>query len=224
MVALLALLLTFLLASAVGSPLGTPSNADDVALLRAALAGQMQARNKLATRLAPVIRARLRRSLAGWPDQRLGQHDVDDLTHLCWCRLLENDSARLRNYNAETGVSLVGYVSMVAQQLFLNVLEQHKAGKRSAAATVSMDDPDAADGVVAVASTVHTAAATEARSELSRVWAALMATLPEKGRAVLAVLYADGLEPDEAARVLGVEKQVVYNWQFKIRQAARELL
>ena len=209
-VALFGLLLAFLLTAA-----SQPSNADDVALLQAALGGKMSARNHLVTRLAPVVRARLRRALANWPNHQLGAHDLDDLTHLTWCRLLENDQARLRAYDPQTGVSVVGYVSMVAQQLFLNVLEQHRAVKRSAIGHVDLDD------AVDIASTTDTPGAMEARGDLSRVWGHLMHELPERGRAVLALLYADGLDIDTAAVTLGVQKQVVYNWQFKIRQLAR---
>jgi transposase len=41
---------------------------------------------------------------------------------------------------------------------------------------------------------------------------------------VAALLYADGLDVDAAATALGVQKQVVYNWQFKIRQLTRAFL
>ena len=122
------------------------------------------------------------------------------------------------HYDPETGVSVVAYVSMVTQQLFLNVLEQHRAGKRAAAATVPIED------AVEIASNTDTAAALDARADLARVWGHLMAELPERGRAVAALLYADGLDVDAAATALGVQKQVVYNWQFKIRQLTRAFL
>jgi RNA polymerase sigma factor (sigma-70 family) len=211
--ALTGLALAFLLTVA-----GVPSNADDVALLKAALGGRMSARNQLVTRLAPVVRARLRRALSNWPNQRIGAHDLDDLTHLTWCRLLENDQARLRAYDPATGVSVVAYVSMVTQQLFLNVLEQHRAAKRAATGTVDVDE------AYDLASPTDTPAAMDARGDLARVWTHLMAELPERGRAVLALLYADGLDVDGAAAALGVQKQVVYNWQFKIRQLTRGFL
>jgi len=41
---------------------------------------------------------------------------------------------------------------------------------------------------------------------------------------VLALLYVDGLDVDQTAAALGVNKQVVYNWQFKIRQLAQAYL
>lgn len=216
MVFVAALFFAFALAAGVAGAL--PSNAEDEALLRAALGGKNSARNALVLRLAPVIRARLRRALANWPNQKLGQHDVDDLTHLVWCRLLENDAARLRAYDASTGVSVVAFVSMVTQQLFLNVLEQHKAAKRAAAGHVDIDE------AYDLASPSETPAAMEARGDLARVWRHLMTELPERGRAVLALLYADGLDVDAAAQALGVQKQVVYNWQFKIRQLTRSFL
>jgi RNA polymerase sigma factor (sigma-70 family) len=212
LVALVAVMLAALFSAGLTA---LPTNADDVALLRAALEGRAAARNRLVVRLAPVVRARLRRALCNWPGGRLGAHDVDDLTHLTWCRLLEHDAARLRAYDPATGVSLVAYVSMVTQQLFLNVLEQHRAGKRAAAATVDLED--AGD----VPAPVDAGRALEARADLERVHGHLQRELPERGRAVLALLYVDGLDVDQTAAALGVNKQVVYNWQFKIRQLAR---
>ena len=213
---LVGLLFAFALAAGLsGLP---PTNAEDLALLKAALGGKSAARNALVLRLAPVIRARLRRALANWPNQKLGAHDVDDLTHLVWCRLLENDAARLKAYDASTGVSVVAFVSMITQQLFLNVLEQHRAAKRAAAGHVDIDE------AYDLASPTETPAAMEARGDLARIWGHLMKELPERGRAVLALLYADGLDVDAAAVALGVQKQVIYNWQFKIRQLTRAFL
>lgn len=214
MLALFALVLGLVLSVATA----LPGNVEDVALLQAALTGRASARNRLAVRLAPVVRARLRRALANWPNQRIGAHDLDDLTHLTWCRLLEHDQARLRAYDPATGVTLVAYVSMVTQQLFLNVLEQHRAAKRAATATVELDD------ALDLASPTDVPAALEARGDLERVWGHLMTELPERGRAVAALLYADGLDVDAVAQTLGVQRQVVYNWQFRIRQLARAFI
>src|SRR5262245_28495216 len=75
--------------------------ADDAALLRSFVAGDGLARRQVVERLAPVIRGRLRRGLANWPSQNIGAHDLNDLTNLVWCRLLENGASRLLAYNPE---------------------------------------------------------------------------------------------------------------------------
>lgn len=191
----------------------------DAGLLREALAGNARARRQLAERLAPVIRGRVRRALANWPGHRIGPHDVDDLTSQTWCRLLENNASRLAAYDPATGVSVEGYVSMIAGQLVLNVLEQHRASKRKAeGGMVDMD------GAGEIAAPVDAAAAQEARQDLRALWAHLDAQLSERGRAILRLLYHDGCDAETAARTLGVEKQVVYNWQFKIRTLSRAFL
>lgn len=211
-------MLLSLLASFVGMAFAPPTTAD-AALVRDALAGNERVRRKLVERLAPVIRARVRRALVNWPGRAVGPHDVDDLTNQTWCRLLEHGGSRLAAFDPAAGVSLEGYVSMITGQLVLNVLEQHRAGKRRAAGgTVDVDE------VHDLASATEGAAAQEARQDLRAVWTHLHANLPERGRAVLELLYADGCDAESAARTLGVEKQVVYNWQFKIRQLARGFL
>ena len=52
----------------------------------------------------------------------------------------------------------------------------------------------------------------------------LNATLPERGRLVLRAIYEDGLEPQAVADLLGVNLQVIYNWQHKIRLTCRAFL
>ncbi|MEL6544905.1 MAG: hypothetical protein AAFQ82_09780, partial [Myxococcota bacterium] len=48
--------------------------------------------------------------------------------------------------------------------------------------------------------------------------------LPPRGLLICKMLYVDHATPDRIADALGVSKQVVYNWQHKIRTLAREIL
>ena len=53
------------------------------------------------------------------------------------------------------------------------------------------------------------------------LWQHLEEQLSARGRVVLSLVYTDGLSVDEAAARMGVKKQVVYNWQHKIRGLTR---
>jgi DNA-directed RNA polymerase specialized sigma24 family protein len=62
----------------------------------------------------------------------------------------------------------------------------------------------------------------ESRCELERLFRHLDARLPPKGRVIMRLLYEDELSVHEAAQKLGIQPQVVYNWQFRIRAEARD--
>lgn len=193
-----------------------PPPTDDRALIEAALDGDATARRALVERVAPIVRARVRRHVRG--PRGPGGLDVDDLTHEVWCRLLSDDAARLRAYDPERGKTLDGFVSMVAGQLVATVAEHHRAQKR--AAPGGEGPLEEAEAVAAPVATPEKQA--EDRRALSALWTHLDAHLPERGRLVLRLLYLDHASPDEAAATLGVNRQVVYNWQHKIRGLAGE--
>ena len=186
---------------------------DDRALIRAALGGDADAGRALVDRAAPAIRARVLRHVRG----RLGGLDVDDLTHEVWCRLLQNGGKRLLAYDPARGKTLGGYLSMVAGQLISNVVEQQRAVKRSAPGGETALD-DARQVSEPAPSPEETAAA---REDLRALFEHLEGALPPKGVRVLYLLYSQGLGVDAAAERMGVKRQVVYNWQHKIRGLAR---
>jgi len=191
-----------------------PSSLDDRALVRAALEGDPKAGSALVERAAPAIRARVLRHIGR---RRLAGLDADDLTHEVWCRLLRDDAKRLRAYDPAKGKTFGGYLSMVAGQLISNVVEQHHAVKRQA---------PGGETALEEATAVGEKAASPERSAIERqslraLFAHLDGALPPKGRVVLHLLYTDGLSVEEAARRMGATRQVVYNWQHKIRKLAR---
>ncbi len=191
-----------------------PTRLDDQALIRAALGGDSAAGRTLVDRAAPAIRARVLRHVRG---RRLAGLDVDDLTHEVWCRLLAGDAKRLRAYDPTRGKTFGGYLSLIAGQLISNVVEQHRAVKRSApGGETNLEDARAVS---------EKAPSPEAiagrRQELRALFTHLEGELPPRGRVVLHLLYSDGLSVDEAAGRMGAKRQVVYNWQHRIRKLAR---
>lgn len=185
----------------------------DVELIRRTLDGDAAAGQALARRVAPAIRARVLRHTRG---RAVHGHSVEDLVHEVWCRLLAHDGRRLRGYDPAKGKTLDGYVSMIASQVLANVVEQHSASKRRAAGGVG--DLEEAQHTPAVEPGPERLVAD--RQRMAALWQHLEGSLPERGRLVLRLVYVDGMSVDEAAACLGVQRQVVYNWQFKIRREA----
>lgn len=180
-------------------------------LVADAMAGPGPARDELIRRLTPVIRARVRRRLARLGT--LGAHDGDDLTQDIWVVLVKDDGRQLRAYDSGRGASLENYVGRIAEREVGNRLDKVRALKRGGNATAAaLDDVQIAgeDGTRVVS-----------RATLASLLKHLDAELPARGKLVLRLLYADGLKPADAARVMGVKVQVVYNWQHKIRGLAK---
>lgn len=181
-------------------------------LIAAASRKDRAATRTLVERLFPIVRARVRLVQARRSDLR--HLDAGDLVQQVFVVLLDHDARQLAQWDPARGASLEGFVGMVTER------EVGNAGQRAGARQrfeVMTDAP--ADAPVDSSSPE---AQTTARDAVSRLGAFLEAQLPVKGRVVLKCLYSDGLDADETARVLGVNRQVVYNWQHRIRSLARE--
>ncbi|MCA9546712.1 MAG: sigma-70 family RNA polymerase sigma factor, partial [Myxococcales bacterium] len=184
----------------------------DELLIRKALNGHGGALRALTQRVLPVVRSRaaayLRRR-----GGRLGAQDVDDLTQEIWLSLLEQDGRLLRAYDHSRGKSLEGYVGMVCRRELWRRNRAHLAERRGG----GVDAAPIEDAQHEAAATPDPEQATIGRDLLEGLSAFLMAELPERGQLVLKLIYEDHLGPADAAELMGVNTQVVYNWQHKIR-------
>ncbi|MDP1830129.1 MAG: sigma-70 family RNA polymerase sigma factor [Archangium sp.] len=182
------------------------------ALIAAAARREREALRKLTERLLPVVRARVRRLQSKRADLR--GLDTADLVQQVFVVLLDDDAWQLRQWDPARGATLEGYVGMVSEREVGNSSQRAMTRERREAT----DEPQA-DAPIEQPSPEAQVIARQAAARLGEF---LDGQLPPKGQVVLKCLYADGLDADEAARVLGVTKQVIYNWQHKIRLLARE--
>lgn len=186
---------------------------DPAALIDAAVAGDRVAAIELARRVGPAIRARVLRITRGRPTAAI---DPEDMVQAVWERLFAHDARRLCAFDPDRGVSLEGFVSMIAGQAVAEIIEAQTAQKRRApGGTTDIDDargvaaggPDADDRVAQ-------------RGTLDALWQHLEATLPPQGALVLRLLFVDRVEPAEIARLTGMKRATVDSWKFKIKKAA----
>ncbi|MCK6551587.1 sigma-70 family RNA polymerase sigma factor [Myxococcota bacterium] len=189
-------------------------------LVEAARRGDVAAARALAERLSPVIHARVRRVLLRAGRASAGRIDATDLASGVWLALIDKDWKKLRAWDPSLGASFEGYVGLLAEREALNHMESERAQKRGG--RERHVDGDAADLVAAPSGTPEDQ--TIAQDLAVALERHLLQSLSERGRAVLRFLYADAMAPDDVARTLGVDKQVVYNWQHKIRETARTFL
>lgn len=194
------------------------ASSEEHALIRRAIAGQEAAVAVLVRRLMPVIRARVRRSLAR-QGRQVGPHDGDDLVQEIWLRLIDDGGRRLLAYDPSRGATLEGYTGLITEREISN-LRQKAGAKRRGGDLVAVPNQAvrlASDG----ASPEEQVAAHDLAARLGEY---LEGELPARGRLVLRYAFVDGLPPGQVAKTLGVTVQVVYNWQHKIRAAARTFL
>ena len=193
----------------------SPDADGERALIRRALDGESRAVGELVRRVAPVIRACVLRGVRARAIP--GGFDVDDLVAEVWCRLLARQGRRLLAFDPALGKTLEGYIGMVGMQMVANVVEQQGAQKRSApGGHVGLDE----------ARHIHSSEPNPEQcmvdqERASTLWAHLEDQLPARGRLVLRLRYVDALSVGDAAAHMGVQPQVVYNWQHKIKQIVR---
>jgi RNA polymerase sigma factor (sigma-70 family) len=201
-----------------------PVSAGDTALVREALAGDLRSRRALVNRLTPVVRARALRVLRSRAVRRLDE--VDDVVQSVWLVLWKDDGRQLRAWSPDRGISLEAYVGMITERETGNHLQRVTALRRGESQTDSFHaaGPSGRDDLEVAAPGASPEQVVEADDLTRALEAHLSAELSEKGRLVLALVYVDGRSPEEAARLLGVQLQVVYNWQHKIRGLARDFL
>ena len=187
-------------------------------LIERALDGSVAAQRMLARRLLPVICAHTRRALS----RQIGIADQDghDIVQSVWIVLLDNDGRQLRAYDPDRGASLEHYVGMIAQRTVSNVIRNRYAEKRGGGQI-----PAPLDEARAISDSVGgPEAATEARDLATALQAHLKSTLSARGQVVYNLLYIDEEPVERVAVLLGVKRSVIYNWQHRIRAAAREFV
>lgn len=192
-------------------------SAADEALIEKALAGRGGALRTLTRRVLPVVRARVSAYLRRRGGS-LGTQDTDDLMQEIWLTLFERDGHLLRGYDATRGKSLEGYIGMVCRRELWRRNRTLQAERRGGG--VEHAPLDAAHGKADHVPDPE--AVTMSRDLMAGLNTYLNTQLPERGRLIMRAIYEDHLGPAEAAQMLGVKTQVIYNWQHKIRGLTRD--
>lgn len=204
---MLTLLLAWLRGAARARQLGP------AALIAAAIDGDRWAATELARQIGPAIRARVLRITRG---RSAGAVDVEDMVQEVWGRLFARDAQRLRAFDPARGVSLPGFVSLIAGQAVLEIIDAQSAQKRRApGGTTDIDD---ARSLAATGPAIDQHVLN--RAQLDALWAHLEASLPPQGVLVLHMLFVDHLAPAEIVSRTGMKRPTVDGWKFKIKKAA----
>lgn len=192
-------------------------DAEAARLVERAFAGRRDALRALTLRLLPVVQARVGVFFARRRGRPVGAADAADLVQDVWLALVAEQGRLLRAYDPSRGMSLEGYVGLLCRRELWKATQRQASEKRgggSADADLDAVRPPADDAPTPEQQAVQ-------RDLVDALWRHLDGELPARGRLVLRYLYADGLPAGEAAELMRVNTQVVYNWQHKIRTLAR---
>lgn len=196
---------------------GRPETSLDVALIHAALSGRRESARRLVERLMPVLCASVRRALRAERGGIGNVEDAYDLSQDIWLHLVADGGRRLRAYDPARGISLESYVAILAEREVVSRHRRAAAQKRGGhLKAVPLDDK------CPLSSTEpNPEDSTAAQQLVAALHSSLERELPERGRLVWRYTFADGRNAGEVAELIGVNVQVIYNWQHKIRNLAR---
>lgn len=169
----------------------------------------------------PVVQARVFRQVR----RGASSNSPEDLVQEVWKSLFENGGRKLLAYLPERGATLEGFVGRIAEREVQTILRGQNARKRGGhLKPIRLFEEGSGPGVPVRDPGASPEAMTVASDLAAQLGEHLAATLPERGLLVFRYVFTDGLEPGQAARLLGVKVQVIYNWQHKIRSIAQAFL
>lgn len=193
----------------------------DVELVAEALGGDEIALGRLVARLTPVVQARVARTLLarrwGPAGGRSLRQDVEDLSQDLFLSLFAGDARVLRRWEPDRGLSLGGYVGLVAERLVVSFLRSGKRNpwKEEPATDAELDvDTAAADPEELAAS----------REQLRLLLRRLRESVSPLGQKVFELLFVQDLSLEQAMAASGLSADAVYAWRSRLRRLARELL
>lgn len=158
------------------------------------LRGDDAAWSAFVDRAAPIVYAAVRKSLGGG-------EGVEDVTQDVFVRLVRDDRALLRRYDAKRS-SLATWLTIIARSVAIDALRAARArpseplGERAAALAAPPKKAAAAPVIPP-------------------------GVLTGRQRLVLTLLFDRGLDPSEAAAVLGVEAQTIRSTKHKALERLR---
>lgn len=194
-------------------------NMNDTELIERALNGEEHSVRHLIDNLAPVIQARVARTLLrrGGSNPDTIRAEVEDLTQEMFAVLFTEGGRVLRAWDPNKGMSLKNYVGLVAERRLVSLLRTDKRNPwRESPATTGTIDANLTPGEGAEREVL-------ARQFLETVLDRLRLRLSERGLYMFRVLFVEDRSPDEVAATLGISRDAVHQWRSRCTKLLREI-
>lgn len=196
-----------------------PDTGQESALRDRALAGDEAALLQLSLLLTPPIQARVARALcrrSGAPDVR---RDLEDLTQEVFVRLFAQEARVLRAWDPERGLSLVGFVRLVADREVANVFA---SGRRQPSAE-RLELQENMDLLPQLTVVLEGEQRMVYKDLLLKLHEKLDAWLTPRGRELFDAVYLEEQSLGEVAEHHGMKRSALYAWKNRVCNKARAL-
>lgn len=188
-------------------------------LLRAALAGDTGATRALVRALLPEIRIRVTKGLlrrrAGAKNRDIRQ-EIDDMTQEVLVALFEEGGRVLRNWDPHRGLSLKGFVGLVAEREVHSIL---RSGRRSP----WRDDPTLSEELDSQQDASRIEEVFSTKQLLKDVLERLHERLSPYGARLFALLVVEERSVEEVCREMQMNADAVYAWRSRLAKQARQI-
>jgi RNA polymerase sigma factor (sigma-70 family) len=188
--------------------------------VQAALSGNAPALRALLREIEPVVRVRVSRTLYRYrrhARRRDLAQDAEDLAQEVFVELFRNGGGALRTWDPERGLSLVGFVRLIADRTAGAILSSRA---RTPWRDVPTDPTDLSDSAPAHGRTEERVMT---RDLAARVYEALTVELTPLAFRVFEVLFVDEAEIPAACAELNMSQHAVYAWQNRLSKMVRRL-
>jgi RNA polymerase sigma-70 factor (ECF subfamily) len=201
-----------------------PAAGRDAELLERGMGGDERAMRGLVARVLPSVRVRVRLSLLRWRGQAQGRDlraEVEDLSQEVFAALFEDRGRVLRSWQPERGLSLTGFVGLVAERMVGGILRSGRRSPFTEEATAEEALRQIEGASPGPQST--TTDLIEARNLLEAVLDRLENRLSAQGLRLFELLHVDELSVEEVCGITGMTADAVYAWRTRIGKLAREV-
>jgi RNA polymerase sigma factor (sigma-70 family) len=194
----------------------------DPAAVRAALAGDTNAVERMVDALSPVVQARVARALLKRSESRGRdiRQDVADLTQEVFVALFADDAKALKAWDPALGLSLANFVGLLAQRRAASILRVKRRMPWSE--EPAEDGWDPSDPRTTSGQSLD--AQLGSRDLLQRLFDQLQISLSPRGLDLFYRLYVDEQSIDDVCEQTGLNASAVYQWKSRLGKAAREAL
>ncbi|HEX8795107.1 MAG TPA: hypothetical protein VF765_29370 [Polyangiaceae bacterium] len=190
-------------------------------LLQAALAGDGSATRDLVELLAPIVHARVARTLlrnpAGRRQNRDLRQEIEDLVQEVFAALLAKGARLLRGWDPTRGLSVENYVGLLTERHVVSIL---RSGRRSPWTEEATDAPKL-DATVGRTESAHREVAS--RQVLVKLLERMRAELSPMGQEMFQRLVVDEQSVEEVCVAMQMSADAVYAWRSRLAKLARKL-
>lgn len=192
---------------------------DERALLELALSGDAAATRRLVGLLAPVVQARVARTLVrrrGGSGRDVRQ-EVEDLAQEVFAALFADGGKVLRAWDPERGLTLSNFCGLVAEREAASILRSGRRSPWTEAAT-ELDELEKS-----LAATPDAEVRASSREQLARLVDRLREALSPRGLELFHRLVVEEESVESVCASTGMTSDAVYAWKSRIGKVVRKL-